>query len=142
MSTTAPAIAGLLRRIALMPRGAVVFAGLDQEMDRDAWDAIGSFDADPLTGRAPAGHETHPQYALKRLLDRMSATRDDVALWRRRSEHAARAVRGRNLPNAILPPPLTSRRRDLKTPHPPLAGAETPAAPNHGKAAQAPALAQ
>ncbi|EPR09849.1 helicase [Sphingobium indicum IP26] len=141
MSTTAPAIAGLLRRIALMPRGAVVFAGLDQEMDRDAWDAIGPFDADPLTGRAPAGHETHPQYALKRLLDRMSATRDDVALWRWGSEHDARAVRGRNISNAMLPPRLTSRWRDLKTADRSLAGVEALEVATPGEEAQAIAIA-
>ncbi|KEQ54853.1 double-strand break repair protein AddB [Sphingobium chlorophenolicum] len=141
MSATAPAIAGLLRRIALLPKGAVVFAGLDQEMDGDAWDAIGPFDADPLTGRAPAGHETHPQYALKRLLDRMSATRDDVALWRWGSEHDARAVRGRNISNAMLPPRLTSRWRDLKTADRSLAGVEALEVATPGEEAQAIAIA-
>ena len=141
MSTTAPAIAALLRRIALLPKGAVVFAGLDQEMDGDAWDAIGPFDADPLTGRAPAGHETHPQYALKRLLDRMSATRDDVALWRWGSEHDARAVRGRNISNAMLPPRLTSRWRDLKTADRSLAGVEALEVATPGEEAQAIAIA-
>ncbi|AEG48423.1 double-strand break repair protein AddB [Sphingobium chlorophenolicum L-1] len=141
MSATAPAIAGLLRRIALLPKGAVVFAGLDQEMDGDAWEAIGPFDADPLTGRAPAGHETHPQYALKRLLDRMSATRDDVALWRWGSEHDARAVRGRNISNAMLPPRLTSRWRDLKTADRSLAGVEALEVATPGEEAQAIAIA-
>ncbi|WP_313802010.1 double-strand break repair protein AddB [Sphingobium sp.] len=141
MSTTAPAIATLLRRIAMLPKGAVVFAGLDQEMDGEAWDAIGPFDADPVTGRAPAGHETHPQYALKRLLDRMSATRDDVALWRWGSEHDARAVRGRNISNAMLPPRLTSRWRDLKTADRSLAGVEALEVATPGEEAQAIAIA-
>lgn len=141
MSTTAPAVAILLRRIAVLPKGAVVFAGLDQEMDEESWDAIGPFDADPLTGRAPAGHETHPQYALKRLLDRMSATRDDVALWRWGSEHDARAVRGRNISNAMLPPRLTSRWRDLKTADRSLAGVEALEVATPGEEAQAIAIA-
>ena len=141
ISTTAPAVAGLLRRVAAMPKGAVVFAGLDQEMDAEAWDAIGPFDPDPLTGRAPAGHETHPQYALKRLLDRMSATRDDVALWRWGSEHDARAVRGRNISNAMLPPRLTSRWRDLKTADRSLAGVEALEVATPGEEAQAIAIA-
>ncbi len=141
MSTTAPAVAMLLRRIAMLPQGAVVFAGLDQEMDGDAWDAIGPFDADPLTGRAPAGHETHPQYALKRLLDRMSVTRDDVALWRWGSEHDARAVRGRNISNAMLPPRLTSRWRDLRTADRSLAGVEALEVATPGEEAQAIAIA-
>ena len=73
ISTTAPAVAPLLRRVSEMPRGLVVFAGLDQHMDADAWDAIGPFDPDPVTGQRPPGHESHPQYALKRLLDRQLA---------------------------------------------------------------------
>ncbi|KKW92620.1 double-strand break repair protein AddB [Sphingobium chungbukense] len=141
ISTTAPAIAALLRRIAIMPNGAVVFAGLDQEMDGESWDAIGPFDPDPITGRAPAGHETHPQYALKRLLDRMSATREDVALWRWGSEHDARAVRGRNISNAMLPPRLTSRWRDLRTADRSLAGVEALEVATPGEEAQAIAIA-
>lgn len=141
ISTTAPAVAGLLRRIAMMPGGSVVFAGLDQEMDGEAWDAIGPFDPDPVTGHAPAGHETHPQYALKRLLDRMSATRDDVALWRWGSSHDARAVRGRNISNAMLPPRLTSRWRDLKTADRSLAGVEALEVATPGEEAQAIAIA-
>lgn len=141
ISTTAPAVAGLLRIIAGMAGGAVVFAGLDQDMDDDAWTAIGPFAADPATGRAPAGHETHPQYALKRLLDRMSATRDDVAQWRWGSEHDARAVRGRNISNAMLPPRLTSRWRDLKTADRSLAGVEALEVATPGEEAQAIAIA-
>lgn len=141
VSTTAPAIAGLLRRISVMPRGSVVFAGLDQDMDGEAWDAIGPFDPDPVTGRAPPAHETHPQYALKRLLDRMSASRDDVALWRWGSEHDARAVRSRNISNAMLPPRLTSRWRELKTAERSLAGVETLEVATPGEEAQAIAIA-
>ena len=141
ISTTAPAIAGLLRRIAHMPGGMVVFAGLDQHMDDAAWDAIGPFDPDPLTGHAPAPHESHPQYALKRLLDRMSATRDDVAQWRWGSEHDARAVRGRNISNAMLPPRLTSRWRDLKAPERALSGVQALDVVTPAEEAQAIAIA-
>ena len=141
ISITAPAVAGLLRVIAQMHNGQVVFAGLDQHMDQDAWDSIGPFDADPVTGRAPPGHETHPQYALKRLLDRMSATRDDVALWRWGSEHDARAVRGRNISNAMLPPRLTTRWGALKTADRSLAGVEALEVATAGEEAQAIAIA-
>ncbi|MET0371277.1 MAG: double-strand break repair protein AddB [Sphingobium sp.] len=141
ISTTAPAVAALLRQIAQLPRGQVVFAGLDQHMDGDAWDAIGPFRADPVTGRAPPPHETHPQYALKRLLDRMSATRDDVMLWRWGSEHDARAVRSRNISNAMLPPRLTGRWRDLETADRSLAGVEALEVATPGEEAQAIALA-
>lgn len=141
ISTTAPAVARLLRCVAQMPRGMVVFAGLDQHMDADAWDAIGPFEADPITGQRAPGHESHPQYALKRLLDRMSATRDDVAQWRWGSEHDARAVRGRNISNAMLPPRFTSRWRDLKTADRSLAGVEALEVATPGEEAQAIAIA-
>jgi ATP-dependent helicase/nuclease subunit B len=136
ISTTAPAVAHLLRRIGEMPRGMVVFAALDQYMDADAWDGIGPFPPDPVRGRRAPGHESHPQYALKRLLDGMSATRDDVAQWRWGSEHDARAVRGRNISNAMLPPRLTSRWRDLKTADRSLAGVEALEVATPGEEAQ------
>ncbi|MFB0875367.1 MULTISPECIES: double-strand break repair protein AddB [unclassified Sphingobium] len=141
ISTSAPAVARLLRRIGEMPRGMVVFAGLDQNMDDAAWDAIGPGEPDPLTGARAPGHESHPQYALKRLLHGMSATRDDVALWRWGSEHDARAVRGRNISNAMLPPRLTSRWRDLKTADRSLAGVEALEVATPGEEAQAIAIA-
>ncbi|GLV21197.1 double-strand break repair protein AddB [Sphingobium sp. TomMM35A] len=141
IATTAPAVAGLLRRISVLPRGSVVFAGLDHEMDEAAWEAIGPFAPDPVTGRATPAHETHPQYALKLLLDRMSATRDDVALWRWGSEHDARAVRSRNISNAMLPPRLTSRWRDLKTADRSLGGVEALEVATPGEEAQAIAIA-
>ncbi|HAF40398.1 MAG TPA: double-strand break repair protein AddB [Sphingobium sp.] len=141
ISTTAPAVTRLLRRVAELPDGMVVFAGLDQNMDETAWEAIGPFDPDPLTGRSPVPHETHPQYALKRLLDRMGVTRDDVAQWRWGSEHDARAVRGRNISNAMLPPRLTGRWRDLKTADRSLAGVEALEVATPGEEAQAIAIA-
>src|SRR3546814_12592339 len=67
----------------------------------------------------------------------MSATRDDVALWRWGSEHDARAVRGRNISNAMLPPRLTSRWRDLKTADRSLAGVAALEVATPGEEAQA-----
>ena len=141
ISTTAPAVAALLRRIGAMVNGMVVFAGLDQHMDEEAWKAIGPFDPDPLTGQRRLGHESHPQYALKLLLDAMSVTREDVANWRWGSEHDARAVRSRNISNAMLPPKLTSRWRDLKTADRSLAGVEALEVATPGEEAQAIAIA-
>lgn len=141
ISTTAPAVAGLLSRIARMPRGQVVFAALDQNLTEEQWDAIGPFDPDPVTGRAPPPSETHPQYALKRLLDIMSLTRDDVGSWKWGSEHDARAVRGRNISNAMLPPRLTGRWRDLKTADRSLSGVEAIELATPGEEAQVIAIA-
>ncbi len=141
VSTTAPAVARLLARVATMKGGQVVFAALDQQMTAEEWDAIGPFDADPVTGRRPAGNETHPQYAIKTLLDRMGFARDEVALWRWGSEHDARAVRGRAISHAMLPPLLTAKWRDLKPAERALGGIEALEVATPGEEAQAIAIA-
>ncbi|KAK0357826.1 hypothetical protein LTR94_037855, partial [Friedmanniomyces endolithicus] len=71
----------------------------------------------------------------------MSATREDVANWRWGSEHDARAVRSRNISNAMLPPRLTSRWRDLKTADRSLSGVEALEVATPGEEAQAIAIA-
>lgn len=66
-----PATARLLATIAGLDRGAVVLPGLDRRMDEESWAILGRPDA------APSVHG-HPQYGLRRLLDRLGVTRDDV----------------------------------------------------------------
>lgn len=63
---TVPATARLLGVIASLPDGAVVLPGLDQESDAEAWSVL-----DP----------THPQFAMRQLLERVGATRAAVQLW-------------------------------------------------------------
>jgi len=106
--TSAPAIAALLGTVARMPQGMVVLSDLDLHLDAAQWEAIGPVrPAEP--GREPVGrpHESHPQFALKLMLDRMGVHRDEVAQWRWGSEHDARAGRGKAISNAMLPPRLT-----------------------------------
>jgi ATP-dependent helicase/nuclease subunit B len=64
-----PATARLLNAIARLPNGAVVLPGLDMMLDEVSWEAI-SAKAEPAT--------SHPQYALKHLLQEMKANRHDV----------------------------------------------------------------
>jgi ATP-dependent helicase/nuclease subunit B len=66
---TIPATAELLSAIARLPFGAVVLPGLDAALDDDTWAAIDAADTP---------HPGHPQYGLKRLLDRIGALRDAV----------------------------------------------------------------
>jgi ATP-dependent helicase/nuclease subunit B len=141
ISTTAPAIASLLRTVSRMERGQVVLAELDQHMTSEEWDAIGPFDPDPVTGRSRRAHETHPQFALKLLLDRMDIGREEVALWRWGGGHDARAVRSRNISNAMLVPRLTTKWRDLNTPERSLAGVEALEVATPAEEAQAIAIA-
>ena len=122
IATPAPAVAELLYRVARMERGAVVLPDLDLHMTAEEWDSIGPFDADPVSGFRKRPIETHPQFALKLLLDRMGIHRDEVAMWRWGGGHDARAVRSRNISNALLPPRLTIKWRDLETAERNLAG--------------------
>ena len=82
VTDTAPAVARVLRCVSEMPGGSVVFAGLDLTMPAEEWDALGPHKPDPVTGRIRRSIETHPQYALKLLLDRMGVGRDEVTIWR------------------------------------------------------------
>ena len=82
---TIPATARLLATVAGLPQGAVVLPGLDHDMDAGAWEAI---------------EPSHPQFALKALLERLETKRDGVAPW--------------PLPNdADLPETSPARRRLL-----------------------------
>ena len=58
-----PATARLLEAIAALPMGRVVLPGLDRHLDEDSWQAL---------------EESHPQYALKQLLDRLGVPRRAV----------------------------------------------------------------
>ncbi len=58
-----PAVARLLRVIAGLPHGRVVLPGLDFALPEPAWDAL---------------DDSHPQAGLRRLLQRLQATRGDV----------------------------------------------------------------
>jgi ATP-dependent helicase/nuclease subunit B len=97
ISTTAPAIAALLRVVAAMPDGQVVLAGLDQAMPDDEWDVVA------------AGEDTHPQHHLAQLLDRMGVARGEVQRWRWGSDHDARVSRAQALSNAMAPALFTQK---------------------------------
>ncbi len=64
------ATARLIGEIARAPNGAVVLAGLDLDLDEDAWRLIADGE-DPTAA-------THPQAALARLLKRIGASRGQV----------------------------------------------------------------
>ncbi|MGB4108210.1 MAG: PD-(D/E)XK nuclease family protein [Alphaproteobacteria bacterium] len=63
---TIPATASLLKVIAALPQGRVVLPGLDTGMDKESWDYLG---------------ETHPQHAMKSLLEILETSRSKVGLW-------------------------------------------------------------
>ncbi|KTE08239.1 PD-(D/E)XK nuclease family protein [Sphingopyxis sp. H115] len=80
VTTAAPAIARLLRTVADMERGMAVLPGLDIDMAEGEWEALGSTRSVPEKPRERP-LETHPQYHLKLLIDRMGVSRDEVMEW-------------------------------------------------------------
>src|SRR5436190_9231088 len=76
ITTAAPAVAALLGRVARMPEGMVVLPALSlaDVLPDEEWDALG-----PDEHRR--SEQTHPQYHLKLLLDRMDVGRGEVEVW-------------------------------------------------------------
>ena len=97
ITTTAPAVAALLARVARMPDGAVVLPGLAtaSAMPDEEWKALGSDEDDPR------GEPTHPQFHLKQLLDAIGVSRGEVRAWRAGGRAASPAVRGRAVMHAM-----------------------------------------
>ncbi len=114
ITTTAPAVAKLLAIVARLPEGAVVLPSLDISMPDEEWDALGPHEPDPATGRRRASIETHPQFHLKLLLDRMSVGRGEVQRWRWGGGRDAPAVRSRAISHAMAPAQFTARWEGLK----------------------------
>ncbi len=98
----APAVANLLGVVARLPEGMVVLPALDLEMPGEEWDALGPHEPDE-SGRRRPSVETHPQFHLKLLLDRMSVGRGEVARWRWGGGRDAPAARSRAIANAMAP---------------------------------------
>ncbi|CAM3237467.1 ATP-dependent helicase/nuclease subunit B [Sphingomonas antarctica] len=109
VTSAAPAIADLLRVIARLPGGQVVLPGLDLGSPDEEWDAIwGGEGARPI--------ETHPQYALRLLIERMGVARSDVVRWRWGDGRPRQAVRARQVSNAFAPAKFTAKWAELKNP--------------------------
>ncbi|PHR16880.1 MAG: double-strand break repair protein AddB [Sphingopyxis sp.] len=140
ITTSAPAIARFLKTIAFMPLGLVVLPDLDLIMPDHEWDLLGPFQPDPQTGFADRAQETHPQYHIKLLLDRMSIARGEVMRWPRTGESGAAAKRSRALSHAFAIPKLTVRWQTLESSERSLAGVQTVEASSSAEEAQIIAL--
>lgn len=66
-----PATAELLNVIARLPQGALVLPGLDRDLNDEAWDALSTQQKTPSVFG-------HPQFGLKKLMNRIGVSRDDV----------------------------------------------------------------
>ncbi|WP_375396173.1 double-strand break repair protein AddB [uncultured Sphingomonas sp.] len=117
-----PAVAALLRCIAALPRGMVVFQDLGVDLPDDEWAALGPHDPDPAGGLARRSIETHPQFQPKLLLARMGHARGEVHAWRDGSDHDAAPARGRAIANALAPADFTGKWTSLDADQRRLAG--------------------
>src|SRR5207302_746668 len=117
ITTTAPAVAALLYRVARMPEGTVVLPALSLAgaMPQDEWDALGPDEE----GR---GEQTHPQYHLTLLLDRIGIARAEVEAWPVSGRAASPAVRARAVANAMTAAEFSDKWSALSPPERRLTG--------------------
>src|SRR5438270_2062978 len=96
ITTAAPAVAALLHRIARMAGGLVVLPALNLSnvLPKAEWDALGP-------DENKRAEQTHPQFHLKLLLDRIGVGRDEVETWPYPGRSASPAVRSRAIANAM-----------------------------------------
>ncbi|MBO9379018.1 double-strand break repair protein AddB [Sphingomonas histidinilytica] len=141
ISSTTPAVARLLGVVARLPDGMVVLPGLDTVSDEAEWRALGPHEAGEDGGRPPRPVESHPQYALKRLLDRMDVGRGEVATWRWGGGRDARSVRARAIANAMAPAAFTDKWHRLPPAERRLTGVRAIELANPAEEAQVIALA-
>jgi len=114
VTTAAPAVARLLGTVARLAEGMVVLPALDLEMPQEEWEALGPHEPDEETGRRRPSIETHPQFHLKLLLDRMSVARGEVARWRWGGGRDAPAARSRAIANAMAPAQHSAKWQGLR----------------------------
>lgn len=113
IASTSRAVAEVLRTVSRMEKGMVVLPALDIGMPDDEWEALGPHDPDPQTGLRKRSIETHPQFALKLLLDKMGVARGEVERWRWGGGRDSPAVRTRAIGNAMAPANFTGKWNDL-----------------------------
>jgi len=136
ITTSAPAIAAVLSSVARMDRGAVVLPAIadSRAMPSEEWDALGP-DED---GR---GEESHPQFHLKRLLNRIGVDRAEVGLWRRGGRAASPAARGVAVTNAMTSAGFSDKWTKLSPPERRLTGVRVAELADPASEAQAIAIA-
>jgi ATP-dependent helicase/nuclease subunit B len=136
ITTSAPAIATLLARVARLDKGMLVLPGLAaaRAMPDAEWEALGPDEE----GR---GEEAHPMFHLKRLLDRVGAGRDEVRPWRVGGRAASSAARGRAVVHALAAARFSQKWNELPPIERRLTGIRTAELPDPESEAQAIAIA-
>jgi ATP-dependent helicase/nuclease subunit B len=104
VSTAAPAITDLLRLVSRLQNGQVVFAGIDMFMPDEDWQALMPSGSENGNARPI---ESHPQYHLRLLLDRIDVARASVEIWPWGADNADRAARTEGVSRAMAPAQFT-----------------------------------
>ena len=112
ITSTAPAIARLLKTIAFAHGGAVVLPHLDTGMADAWWDFLGDDPAKEAEDARPP-LDSHPQLHLKLLLDRMGMRREEVEAWPNASPFDGPASRQPLARQMFAPAPFTTGWRDV-----------------------------
>jgi len=141
ITDSAPAVARLLRCVSEVPQGLVVLADLGLDLPEAEWDALGPHQPDPVTGIRHRSIETHPQFHLRLLLDRMGVRRGEFETWREGGGHDANAARGRAIANALAPAQFTGKWTGLPAADRRLSGVRAAEFATPAEEAQAIALA-
>ncbi len=141
IGSTTPAVAELLATVARLPRGMVVLPGIDIASPAEEWEALGPHAPGPAGERPPRSIENHPQFALKRLLDRMGVHRDEVRPWRWAGGRDARSVRAKAIAHAMAPADFTHKWYGLPPAERRLTGIRAAELANPAEEAQTIALA-
>lgn len=136
ITTSAPAVAALLARVASMETGLTILPGLwlSDLFPKVEWEALGPDEQ----GRDEA---THPQFHLKLLLDRMGIAREEVELWRYPGGAASSPARARAVANAMAAPDFSHKWETLAPAQRRLSGIRLAELPDPAAEAQAIALA-
>jgi len=91
-----PATAELLGVVSRLPNGRIILPGFDYTMSEECWAQVDA---------------THPQKAMKNLIEAIGASRHEVELWSHiRGEHD---LRSKFLKDALLPADLTRNWRSM-----------------------------
>lgn len=98
-----PATAGLMRTVLQLPQAAVVLPALDVWLDEASWQAIA-----PSEANKPS-HPEHPQFGLKKLLDRLGIGRAQVCVLPAARLTAPQEARCRLVSEAMRPASTTER---------------------------------
>ena len=110
-------------------------------MPEAEWDALGPHEAGPAGGVKQRPIETHPQFHLKLLLERLGIGRGEVRAWRDGSDRDADPSRARAIASALAPAAFTGKWTGLPAADRRLSGVTRAELATPAEEAQAIALA-